>query len=509
MKTIRIIYLFFCIIFFMSGCSQLDSPGKTVTDKNIQRMAELRKQQNIDVGSEHRIDICYEKYLGGGFKIERSKVLTLPEFFNKQIVVVKNNALNIDSALAEAQVHIPCEIDVTPYHKPLGTEKMLLNYQGTVKGLLDKITSYYNLFWEFDNSRVSIIRLKTVSYKIFANVGKVKSSIEMNNSSTSKTGGSSGVSGSTSEGKGVQRSRIVSDVDIWKDIEADLKTIVSKEGSISVNRAAGFVSVSDSPWIQKSIKSYIDKLNDELSRQAAIIVKVYNLDIDDSSSHGFNADAIFTSLKNEYSLNLKTIADSAAAALSSGILSGAILDTATGGMGQFKGSQFILEALRSYGKVSLVTTASGISLNNQDLPIQNVINTGYLAEAAISSNNYNTTTSMIPGNLTTGFSMIVTPHILDNNKIVLQYSVSLSNLDKMNEYKSGMSTIQTPDYSSRSFTQRVALESGSTLLLAGFETDTNTDEKTYKLWGMENKGARRRSMIVISITVNSIEGSKS
>jgi len=507
MKTIRFFSLFFCIILLMSGCSRFNSPGKFATDQNAQKMDELRKQQNKDIGNEHKIDVTAEKYLGGGFKIERSKILNLPDFFNKQIVVVKNSALDINSALAEVQVHVPCDIDVTPYHKPLGGDKIILNYQGTVKGLLDKITSYYSLFWEFENSQISIVRLKTENYKIFANVGKVNSSIEMNNSSSSKAG--NGTGGSTSEGKGVQRSRIVSDVDIWKDVEADLKSILSKEGTVSVNRSAGFVSVSDSPWIHKIVKKYMDKLNDELSRQVAIIVKVYNLDINDTSSNGLNADAIFTNLKDEYSLSLKTLANSAATALSSGIFSGAILNTATGSLGQFSGSQFVLEALRSYGKVSLVTTASGISLNNQDLPIQNITNTGYLAETALSSNNYNTTTSMIPGNLTTGFSMIVTPHILNNNKIVLQYSVSLSNLDKMNVYKSGESTIQTPDYSSRSFTQRVALESGSTLLLAGFETDSNTDKETYQLWGLDNNGARRRSMIVISITVNSIEGTKS
>ncbi len=512
MQTYKALIWIFCISLFVTGCSYFDSPGKPVTDNNTQRMEELKQGVATSYNRLDTIDITNEKYLGGGIKVTQSKVLDLPAFFKKKVVVIRNQAYDFDSAIAEIQTHIPCDIDVTPNHKPANNDKISLQYQGTVKGLLDKITSYYNLYWEFDNSSVSIAYLKTANYKIYSNVGKVASSVEMNNSSTSNAGGSSGVSQSTSEGKGIQSASIVSDVDIWKDIEDDLKKLISEDGSVTANQVAGFVTVSDTPWIHKAVKTYVANLNNELSRQAAIVVKVFNLEIDDSSDHGFDANAVFTSLKEDYTLSLKTIGDSvasASSALSSGVLSGAVLESATGKLGQFQGSAFMLEALKSHGKVSLVTTASGISLNNQDMPIQNVTNTGYVAESSVTTSGDTSTNSITPGNITTGFSMIVTPHILDNNKILLQYSVSFSSSPVLKEFTSGDSTIQTPDYSSRSFTQRVALESGNTLLLAGFETQSNTDENTTKLWGLEKKGESTRSMIVISITVNRVEGARS
>ena len=499
-----------CIVTLLSGCLSFDSPGKPVAEKAAEKMAELKAQKTRDhYDDANRIDVTEEKYLGGGFKVTRSKALNLPEFFSRKIAVVKTSGLNFYDAIEEASRYIPCDIEITPFQDQTKIfDKIVLKYQGSVKGLLDRITSGYNLYWEFEDNRVSIFRTKTESYKIYANIGKVDSTIEMNNSSSSSSGSTVGVSGSTSEGKGIQRSRIISKVELWQDIDNDIKDMISEKGKVTVNRVAGLVSVTDTPWVHRAVKEYVDALNTELSRQVAITVKVYNLDIDDESNHGFNADAVFTNLGEDYRLSLKTISDTATSAVSNGLFSGAVLDTATGSLGKFKGSEFVLEALKSHGKVSLVTTASGVSLNNQDMPIQNVKNTGYPAEASTSSTNYNTTNALIPGNLTTGFSMIVTPHILDNNKIILQYSVSLSNLDKMNEFKSGSSTIQTPDYSSRSFTQRVALESGSTLLLAGFETESNTDKSTYKLWGLENEGASQRSMIVVMITVNNIDGAK-
>src|SRR5690606_20954939 len=94
-----------------------------------------------------------------------------------------------------------------------------------------------------------------------------------------------------------------------------------------------------------------------------------------------------------------------------------------------------------------------------------------------------TTVELTPGVVTTGFSMSVTPHILDNHRVALQYTVTLSNLDNLATIESGGSSIQTPEVSTRSFLQRVAMPVGSTLVLAGFEQTRNRDNKAVGLSG--------------------------
>ena len=81
-------------------------------------------------------------------------------------------------------------------------------------------------------------------------------------------------------------------------------------------------------------------------------------------------------------------------------------------------------------------------------------------------------TTLTPGIIKDGFSIQVTPRLLGEGRILLQYSLSLIDLvGTPKTFTSGTNQIQLPETATRFFVQQSMLRSGSTLVLAGFDQD--------------------------------------
>jgi MSHA biogenesis protein MshL len=125
--------------------------------------------------------------------------------------------------------------------------------------------------------------------------------------------------------------------------------------------------------------------------------------------------------------------------------------------------------------------------------------------AAVSTTNttdVGTLQELTPGKVTTGFSMLAIPHIIDSSTVILQYSISLSSLDSIDDISSGDQRIQVPTVSTRSVLQRVRMPLGSTLVLAGYEEQADSYGEGVGLFGWSRRGGTDRELIVIAIEVN-------
>jgi type IVB pilus formation R64 PilN family outer membrane protein len=142
-------------------------------------------------------------------------------------------------------------------------------------------------------------------------------------------------------------------------------------------------------------------------------------------------------------------------------------------------------------------------MSNQPVPVQATRRDAYLARSERTTSEYSDTTSLIPGEITTGFAMTVIPHILEGRRVVLQYTVNLSSLDELTNFTSGDSTIQLPKVSSRSFAQRMTLKIGQTLVLAGFEQERDGRDTQGGILGFGKAHEYKRSLIVITISTES------
>jgi type IVB pilus formation R64 PilN family outer membrane protein len=171
--------------------------------------------------------------------------------------------------------------------------------------------------------------------------------------------------------------------------------------------------------------------------------------------------------------------------------------------GKLKESTALLKALRSVGQATQVTSGSAVVMSNQPVPVQAIRREAYLAGSSTTTTQYGEEKQLTPGEITTGFAMTVIPHIMEGRRVVLQYTINLSNLDDLVEFSSGDATIQLPKVSSRSFSQRMTLKMGQTLVLAGFEQEIDGKNTSGGFLGIGRSRGYKKSLMVITISTES------
>lgn len=101
--------------------------------------------------------------------------------------------------------------------------------------------------------------------------------------------------------------------------------------------------------------------------------------------------------------------------------------------------------------------------------------------------------------------MNVLPHILDQQRLMLQYAGDISSLIRFTEVSDGDVTLRNPEVDTRSFLQRVMMNSGETLVVNGFEqfsmqgSTQGTGASRFMLLGggAETKQLRRVIVVII------------
>ncbi|MDR2076394.1 MAG: secretin N-terminal domain-containing protein [Desulfovibrio sp.] len=374
-----------------------------------------------------------------------------------------------------------------------------VKYAGTVKGLLDLLASRSGLSWDYSpEGGVTFSSATTRTFTIWAAPGKVVFSNKITNESNQEGSSSSGSSGGSYEDSTIstaQTNTTELSFDIWKDVEAEVKNLLTANGKVSVNQAARTITVSDTAQTLRQVAAYVEDLNLRLSRQIALSIKVWSLEIEDSGEAGVDLGMFFENA------SVKVFAGASPLQFlnSGGELSAAIVD------GKLKNSTALLKALRSVGKATQVTSGGGVVMSNQPVPVQAIRREAYLASSSRSQSEYGDMTELIPGEVTTGFAMTVIPHIMEGRRVVLQYTVNLSSLDDLSEFSSGDSAIQLPKVSTRSFSQRMSLKIGQTLVLAGFEQEIDSNAARGGILGFMKSREYKKSLIVITIATESGE----
>ena len=399
-----------------------------------------------------------------------------------------------------------------PSNAGFGYSAMRLSYSGSMSGLLDLIASKNNVSWRYQNGAVEIYKYLTKTFKVHALPGtsELSATVERAGTGSSGNGGGGGggagatatTTGSTGGNTNTQTTTIdAPELSVWKDLEASIKTMLSANGKVVVSQSSGTVTVTDTPQTVGQIERFIDDTNTIMTKQVVIHYRVLTVDNNDATRMGVNWTAVFNAMNKNYGISLASMALPHAAA-GSALLSALIPPTATGGMGQLAGSSILIDALETQGRVSRVTSGALTTLNNQPAPVQVVNETSYLASvSAQQTANVGSLSALIPGKVVTGFSMTLMPHILDDDRVLMQYNINISSLRALIERTSGDSTIQTPEVDTRSFMQKTSMRAGETLILSGFERSGLTSDKTGGIMqGGGQAATEDKAVVVILIT---------
>lgn len=383
-------------------------------------------------------------------------------------------------------------------------------WSGPVEGLLDAVTSRLGLSWRHRDGVVSIFHLDTRIYRVQAIPSTSRMESTVHSGARSSAGVSSGTSGGSRESSGgisgSSGSSQLTSVEVSTDFMDDLQETVSQmltpdTGRMALSRASGTLSVTDTPETLDRVGLYVDQLNEFTTKQVLLNVKVLNVTLNSNDEMGINWNAIYTSLADQYGLRLSNAINASSEAVSGSV---SILE----GNSRFSGSELIVSALAQVGKVSVVTQPSVTTLNLEPVPVQVARQVSYLERVELGQTaQVGSTTSLTPGSVTTGFNMMLLPHILDDSStVLLQYSMNLSTLDNLRTVSSGGSTIEIPEIDNRIFNQKVRLRSNETLIISGFEQLANDTRRSgvgsARFWplGGGARGSTRRDVIVVLIT---------
>lgn len=378
-----------------------------------------------------------------------------------------------------------------------------VNYDGTLHGLLEQIAVRSGYSWEYDDKANTVLfsAMQVRTFTIMSIPGTVQHSNlitnKSNRGSTSSFSGSgigSTVSNNDTQMETAQVNSVEWEYNVWDECLEGVKMLLSSQGAVSGNQAAGTITVRDKPDRMREVASYIRDINSRMERQVALTVYVWSLEMTEDNEAGFNLQALFENS------NVSVVAGSLSA------FGGANSATATIVDGRLRDSSAALKALAQWGKVTEVTSGGGVLMSNQPLPSQAIKTHAYLAgmsRTESSSENY--TSELTPGEVTTGFAMTVIPHILDRRRVILQYNINLAKLDEMLELSTDDTTIQLPQVSRRSFSQRTKMKMGQTLVLAGFAQESQGNSNSAGIFSALRNRDYSKTLLIITIQLESAE----
>lgn len=356
---------------------------------------------------------------------------------------------------------------------PANGAVQLLYQDGDLKGLLDLAATRFGVSWKYVDGSIEFHHQDTRNFQVRALPGESALSANVGGTGSSdaalpaaNAGGGPG-NGSVGSGNG-QSAAVRTQLSVFASLEKAVGAMLSPYGSVVSSPATGTLTVSDTPAILDRVERFIERENRTLSRQVLINVTVLSVSLSDEDSYGLNWNVILTELSRRYGVT-NTFG---AAAQNSASFSANVLNTADS---KFAGSSMMIKALSAQGKVRKETSASVAALNHQPVPVQVARQTAYLKSSQTTvSANVGSTTSLTPGTVTSGFTMTLLPSVLDNGTVILQFSTDISTLRRITTVSSGSggnnnSQIQTPEVDTRNFLQRVAMKSGQTLVVSGFE----------------------------------------
>lgn len=362
-----------------------------------------------------------------------------------------------------------------------------IKYSGKLSGLLNQATSQLGLAWNYssDDRSVHVTYFDTKTFDVWAFgddqviESTVKSGLLTATGSGSSSGGGGGGSSSTGasgESGSNQSTTVTIKTSLIGDIEKNVKAMLSQQpqGRMFLSRSTGTLTVSDRPEVLSNVAKYLNSINSSITRQVLFNVKVFEVTLIDTDQTGLDWTAVYKSLSNKWGFSLKN----ATTGISTGAVSGSlsILDTSKS---PWAGSNLIIKALSEQGRISNVRSPSVTTLNLQPAPIQIGNVKSYVASSSTTTTaSVGSSTSLTPATITSGFNMMLLPRIIDQDNMLLMITLSMSSKPTFTTFTSNGSSVQTADYDTKNLSPKVKLRSGQTLVLTGFEENSENATKS-------------------------------
>ena len=422
---------------------------------------------------------------------------------------------------------VTVRLDDLKAEEAIPEETVPVNYSGKLSGLLNYISNRYGVWWRYKNGIITFFTKETRVFSIYALPTETQMSASITGSSMGESGGGNASSSLSTS----------ANLALWDSIEKGVEQVVGEQGTISFSRPTGTITVTASPFIMRKVASYVNNWNEKLTRQVAISVKVLQVAVSREDNYGFDLRAVFNSTDVAGTFSSPYYID-AAGGTTAGAL-GLMSLTLINPNSKWKDTASVIQAFSTLGKTSLVTSSSVTTMNNKVAPVQVTTSENYVKETSVttsgSGEDRDTEVDMETDTLNYGFSMEILPRILDHGRLIVLFSLSISDLISLEQFSSNSgvmggaedndeededgsssgdkesTVVQLPKMQMRGFMQEIAMRSGSTLVLTGFEkvSDTTTTSgigrPKMSLLGGQAYNSNTRDVLVILLTPEVLE----
>lgn len=544
----------------LAGCADFEAPQKHA--KSVQTAAENYRDATVAAATSGGVQRTSRPRISGQEVVLRS-LNTLPEKFSTSVVYATHGAQGFSEILEAVSERSGISIRGTEVLQDqasqagttgvmgaampsvtngAGADKLggsvQMEYSGTLRGLLDELAARTHSSWRYTSSTdsVSFFRYETRTFSLNLPPGakNVAASITLagvgGGGSAGGSTGDSGSGGGSSGGAGnvsVSQNQVI---DPWSSVMRGIQSILGSagkgqsgaagpaaggagatagsqqtsstsasgtDGNAAANPELGMITVTARPQAVERIAAYINSINARFAQNVMIDFKVLSLTLDNNLSAGFSLDVLYRKLNNS--------------GLS--VVGGAPLAPAVGAPGQaifsngdlnskWNGSQIVAQALQQFGTVAVKTEGQVTAINGQPAPFQMADEVTYLASSQTTTTaTVGSTTALTPGSRVVGFTANMTPLILGDNRILLQYQMEISRMT-LSQASSGGATIQTPTVSKQSLQNQAFMKDGEVIVLFSFDQNNDSVDSALSLGGASRAGRGQRSLVVIVMQVS-------
>lgn len=346
----------------------------------------------------------------------------------------------------------------------ISVDAVNMRWNGRLRDFLDHLTNNLSLAWEYRDGAVVIMRMVSETYEVAAFPGQQKYTM-----STGGTGtGSSGQSSSSQSSTASMNVSQDGETDARKSILEAVRTMLAAVpgSTVSMNDGTGRIVVTTSKEVQAQVRDYIRNENKFLRQMVNVTFDVYSLRTSDSDTQGIDWSLVYQSMSGRSGFAFKSPTSlSGPTAGSAGV---SILK------GQFAGSGAILTLLRQFGNSVQHRPVSITTLNGQWDTKTRLNTEGYLKETTpgvASSSGAAGAPGLKTDTITTGDQFAVLPQVMQDNSVMIKYSIGLSDLLGLFDVTSGvgetLQKVQTPRVESANANSTIVLAPGETALITG------------------------------------------
>lgn len=346
----------------------------------------------------------------------------------------------------------------------ISVDAVNMKWNGKLRDFLDHLTNNLGLAWEYRDGAVVIMKMVSETYELASFNGHQKYAMSTGGTGTGSSGGT-GSSQSTSASMNVSQA---GEGDSRKSIIATIQSMVaSVPGStVNISDGTGRIVVVTSKDVQAQVRDYIKSENKSLRQMVNVTFDVYSLRTNDSDTQGINWNVVYSGLASRAGVNIK----------SPSTLNGA--DSGTVGVsiisGLFAGSSAVIALLRQFGtsvqhRPVTVTTLNGIWDTKTRLNTE-----GYLKETTpgvASSSGAAGAPGLKTDTITTGDQFAVLPMVMQDNSVMVKYSIGLSDNLGFTDVSTGsgatLQKVQTPHIEANNANSTIVLAPGETAVITG------------------------------------------